>query len=457
MGSGSRDRGGRATCAVILLAALALSLLPASTAAAARSEFYGIVHEVSVYDGQDSQGVAAAGVHTDRFWIHWGAVERSNDSFDWSRIDRLVGGLASKGIRPVPFVYGSPPWIAAHINTPPVYSGAQWQAWGDFLKAAVARYGPGGTYWANRYHQQYGASATPWPVQSWQIWNEPNLGKFWYGGPKPQDYGTLLHLSYVAIKSVDPSAQVVLAGMPGYPSSGIDAWTFLNRLYNESPNVKDYFDVAAVHPYASNQDKVRNTIVRFRNAMKSHGDGATPLWITEFAWGSGSPDRFGINQGLNGQAQHLTQSYNMFLANRNAWNLQRVFWFFWRDPKAGSSAAKLCSFCGSAGLLRYNRTAKPALTAFKKFTADKTRPKATITSGPAQGSTTQDTTPTFMFKSSDPGSTFACRFDAKPFAKCSSPFTPQTPLASGPHAFYLKAIDPAGNESPIVSRSFKVG
>src|SRR5581483_11161933 len=118
MGSGSRDRGGRATCAVILLAALALSLLPASTAAAARSEFYGIVHEVSVYDGKDSQGAAAAGVHTDRFWIHWGAVERSNDSFDWSRTDRLVGGLASKGIRPVPFVYGLPPTSTPPRSTP---------------------------------------------------------------------------------------------------------------------------------------------------------------------------------------------------------------------------------------------------------------------------------------------------------------------------------------------------
>ena len=35
--------------------------------------------------------------------------------------------------------------------------------------------------------------------------------------------------------------------------------------------------------------------------MKNHGDAATPLWITEFAWGSGPPDQFCNNKGLTGQ------------------------------------------------------------------------------------------------------------------------------------------------------------
>jgi hypothetical protein len=58
----------------------------------------------------------------------------------------------------------------------------------------------------------------------------------------------------------------------------------------------------------------------------------------------------------------------MLLANRKAWNLQRVFWFLWRDPAAGSGPARACSFCGTAGLVRHDGTAKPALSAFKSFT-----------------------------------------------------------------------------------------
>ena len=41
--------------------------------------------------------------------------------------------------------------------------------------------------------------------------------------------------------------------------------------------------------------------------MKNRGDGATPLWLTEFAWGSGAPDQFCTNKGLAGQRDLLSQ------------------------------------------------------------------------------------------------------------------------------------------------------
>ena len=81
------------------------------------------------------------------------------------------------------------------------------QAWQNFLKAAVARYGPGGTYWApgGNYDQDYGTSAAPLPIKSWQIWNEPNLKKFFGPGSTSQQtakkYARLLAISHDAIKS----------------------------------------------------------------------------------------------------------------------------------------------------------------------------------------------------------------------------------------------------------------
>jgi hypothetical protein len=88
------------------------------------------------------------------------------------------------------------------------------------------------------------------------------------------------------------------------------------------------------------------------------------------------------------------------------------------------------------------------------FSADATRPHAKINWGPREGGTTSDPTPTFKFVSSEPGSTFRCRFDSKPLAPCSSPFTPKTPLANGSHVFEVEAIDAAGNESTLARRSF---
>jgi hypothetical protein len=84
---------------------------------------------------------------------------------------------------------------------------------------------------------------------------------------------------------------------------------------------------------------------------------------------------------------------------------------------------------------------------------DTTPPDTTITSGPL--GSTSDTTPTFVFSSSEPGSTFQCQLDNGPFVPCSSPFTtPQ--LSPGPHTFQVRAIDASGNVDPSPAGTFGI-
>jgi Glycosyl hydrolase catalytic core len=154
----------------------------------------------------------------------------------------------------------------------------------------------------------------------------------------------------------------VLAGMPG--NGDVKAWTFLDELYRE-PRFASSFDVAALHPYGRNISEVGRQIQQVRAAMNQNGGRETPLWLTELGWGSGRPDRFGLSKGPVGQSQLLTASFKMILRNRRAWNVQRAFWFDWRDPS--SARAGKCSFCATAGLLNYDRTRKPAYYAFRRF------------------------------------------------------------------------------------------
>ncbi len=73
--------------------------------------------------------------------------------------------------------------------------------------------------------------------------------------------------------------------------------------------------------------------------------------------------------------------------------------------------------------------------------ADTTPPETTV-NGPASS---QSTSATFTFSSSETGSTFACSRDNAPYTSCLSPLT-LTGFAVGPHTFSVKATDTAGNQ-----------
>jgi hypothetical protein len=91
---------------------------------------------------------------------------------------------------------------------------------------------------------------------------------------------------------------------------------------------------------------------------------------------------------------------------------------------------------------------------FYAFTVDTTAPETTITAGP--DATTADSTPSFMFDSSEAGSSFQCSIDSGGFAPCISGVTIATP-DDGPHTFEVRATDPAGNTDPTpASTSFTV-
>ena len=338
-----------------------------TAAAIPQQKFFGIAQGIFRFDTQDLQTMAATGIGTDRFLLDWAVVQPTpNGPLAWP--DKAIGALASHGIEAIPYVWGSPKWVTAAQQNAPVDSPQHEAAWQSFLKAAVARYGPKGSYWSGAYAQQYGANAKPVPIRAWQVWNEPNLKKFFTPGPdvnaSAQKYARLVRISHDAIKGQDPRARIVLAGMPGF--GDVTASEFLAALYG-APGFKGAYDAAALHPYAPNVEDLGHQIDQLRTTMAEHGDQDTPLWLTELGWGSGPPDRFRLNKGLAGQANLLNGAFELILNHRRAWKVQRVFWFDWRDPAPASQLAGTCSFCLSAGLLKYTRDPKPSYLAFKRF------------------------------------------------------------------------------------------
>ena len=92
--------------------------------------------------------------------------------------------------------------------------------------------------------------------------------------------------------------------------------------------------------------------------------------------------------------------------------------------------------------------------AARAFTIDTQAPETTITGGPSGVS--RNTTPRFLFASSEPGSTFRCRTNRGIQTPCSSPLG-GVQLGDSRFTFEVVAVDAAGNvDSTPASRSFTI-
>jgi hypothetical protein len=341
--------------AVVLTASAAL-------ASSAQARLWGVDYNYPSLPYQDLTRMQATGIQSVRITIYRPQVEPREGQFNWSAPDQAIGDLASRGIEAFPVLYGSPPYAGRTDSHPPLKTAAIRAGWQDFVRRAVARYGPGGDYWTSPllYHLQH-PGAQPLPIHSWQPWNEPNISNYFQPHPSAKRYARLVRITHKGIKQADRRASLVLAGMPGLVD--YKPWVFLNRLYKQR-GIKHAFEGAAIHPYAPRLGQVENQIRRFRKVLRKHGDGSLPLYITELGWGSRK--RGGaLNIGRKGQARMLKRSFRLIAEHRRAWQVRRVYWYTWRDvPKIPGH----CTFCDSAGLLKADYRTKPAWNAFAHFT-----------------------------------------------------------------------------------------
>jgi hypothetical protein len=95
-------------------------------------------------------------------------------------------------------------------------------------------------------------------------------------------------------------------------------------------------------------------------------------------------------------------------------------------------------------------------SATRTWTIDTVAPVTTISSGPANGSATNNSSANFAFSSNKAGSTFECRIDGGSWSSCTSPQN-YTSLSQGSHTFDVRATDTVGNlEATPVSRTWTV-
>ena len=239
-----------------LLAALGLALIvPASAAAALEPPSFTGISPQTAGTESDYTLMELAGVRSVRLPMFWSAVQpesRFVSGPDFEGFDGEVRLAAEHGIKAFPFFWGTPEWVAPEAIDLPVASLWQRWAWTSFLRDAVRRYGPQGSFWEENPDLPF------LPIRKWEIWNEENLVTF--ARPvSPRRYADLIRMSGRVLHREDPGAQVIFGGLTGHPLQeppNVSPGGFLSGVYR-ARSVKGSFDGVALHPYVADVSAIQ--------------------------------------------------------------------------------------------------------------------------------------------------------------------------------------------------------
>jgi polysaccharide biosynthesis protein PslG len=294
----------------------------ATPAFAGPSRFYGL-QAWNTPSGHEFKRMAAGGAGTFRLTFDWYAVEGKRGHYQWGRYDSVVARASTAGMTILPTILGTPGWASRKAGWPPRSPGGR-RAYAAFVRRLVARYGPEGGF--ARAHPGVPFKA----IRRWQVWNEPNIKYYWTNGkPNAGQYASFVKLTRKAVKSHDPHAWVVLAGLPD-SKHGEPMARYLAKLYRVR-GFRSSVDAIAIHPYASDDKGIVRAIRRARNVMRHYHDSRKQLYLTEFGWANHGPSESPFVKSTNGQATLVRRTYSTLKKKRRSYHLGLIAWFSWRD------------------------------------------------------------------------------------------------------------------------------
>jgi hypothetical protein len=239
--------------------------------------------------------------------LPWREIEGiEKGQYDWYRPDRIVEAVEAEGLN-----------LLVRLDQAP----GDLNDFGDFCGAV-----------AERYHGR---------ISAYQVWNEPNLSREWGDlPPDPVHYTELLKVCYLAIKTADPDAIVVSAGLAPTGTNSLNAipdTDFLQGMYDAG--AADYFDVLGVNapgykapPELSPEDAEKaqygggrwfafRHVEDIRDIMVKNGDAEKQIAILEMGWtlDQVNPDYawFAVDEGT--QADFLVRAYQYAAEHWQPW------------------------------------------------------------------------------------------------------------------------------------------
>jgi hypothetical protein len=256
----------------------------------------------------------------------------------FATLDALVERDAAAGLTPLP--------ILSHYQR---ISTIDAEAWSEWAAGVVARYGPGGDFWAGR------ADGHLAPVY-FEVLNEPFVPWF-YAPPEPAAYATFFKTVVTRARAANPQAKFLFGTDPqpfhdGNGNWTTQTWNELVKAAPDGPAALALADAVTVHPYNSYVEELG-----WGRAADTHRDFPDkPVWFTEIGFRLDYPLDGGVLTEES-QAAYLQRS----LADFVNWPwAQAYIWFKMTDYSATTTTDKW-------GLVNWDGTPRLAYHAYRGF------------------------------------------------------------------------------------------
>jgi hypothetical protein len=290
--------------------------------------------------------VQAAGIGWVRIDFIWAWVEPARDQYDWRVYDAIAAAARARNIEVFATIAYTPPWATSGsaVNGVPD-DPAQWA---EVCGAAAQRYRN--------------------TIRHWGVWNEPNLDKFW-AGSQQQYVDVLLKPCADAIHTANPAAKVGGPDLAHLTSGDSDWYDWLLDVLRQAG---DRLDFATHHVYDSdgnrdvgdrldgstvfgNRPSLWDAVNPSIEEVLREAGWSKPVWITETGWNTAD----GASESQ--QASWIGGLLNdWFSGNPDRSWMQKIFFYELADgPPPGPGW----------GILRADRSAKPAYDTYRAFIA----------------------------------------------------------------------------------------
>ncbi len=323
-------------CLITLLLAFALAVPATATATTFGAEVGGaFVYQHRGYWSatqvlDSMKALYKAGGRVGRTDSDWAGAEphapvHGRHAFHWAYNDMIVGEMAQAHIRWEPTLEFAPKWAEEHaphvlhlksgrfVTPLPPAKNSNFAA---YARAFMRRYGAHGSFWSSHRSLPYT------PVNTVEVWNEPDDNHTWGPHIDLQAYARMYEAVRTAVHRVNRHAKVVTGGL---------AWT-----QSSLPRLLKAFagrplDAVAIHPYGADP---KTTISLTRSAisqMRSFGRGRTPLIVNEYGWTSVRGTWGSTNP------RHVKSYVYQALVGLSKLHIAQILPFEWTDKSWGLS------------------------------------------------------------------------------------------------------------------------